>query len=124
MSAIMLPLLTKALLSGSAVGVATTAALAALARAEGRHPVQPVNSTSHWYLGEAAGRSRAVDLRHSLLGYATHHGASLFWAAIFQALRRLSPKREPLVDALAVSAFAALVDYAVVPRRLTMWSLM
>ncbi|MDR6955807.1 hypothetical protein J2X65_005190 [Ancylobacter sp. 3268] len=115
----MLPVLTKALVSGSVVSLATTAALALLARAEGRHPVQPVNSTSHWYLGERAGRSRALDLPHTLGGFATHHAASVFWAVIFEAVRRYRPNSAPLGNAIAVSALAALVDYGVVPKRLT-----
>lgn len=115
----MLVFLGKVMLSGSAVSVGTTLVLAALARAEGKTSVQPVNSTSHWYLGEAAGRSRAVDLRHTLLGFATHYGASLFWAGIFEAARRYRPQRPAALDAAAVSALAAVVDYAVVPKRLT-----
>jgi len=115
----MLALLGRALLSGSAASITTTVTLALLARAQGRHPVQPVNSTSHWYLGEAAGRSRALDLPHTLGGYLTHHAASVFWATAFEAVRALRPRRAPVGEALAISALAALVDYAVVPKRLT-----
>lgn len=109
----------RTLLSGSAVAVATTAILALRARTEGRNPIQPVNSTSHWYLGEAAGRSRAVDIPHTIGGYLTHHAASLLWAAVFEGLRLWRPQRNPLGGAAAVSALAAFVDYAVVPKRLT-----
>jgi len=112
-------LLGRTLLSGSAVALATTVVLALRARAEGRHPVQPLNSTSHWYLGEAAGRSQALDLPHTVGGYLTHHAASLLWAGVYEGLRRWRPQRHPLGDAAAVSALAAFVDYAVVPKRLT-----
>lgn len=115
----MLTFLMKTLVSGTAVSVCTAAALAMLARAEGRHPIQPLNSTSHWYRGEAAGHSRVVDASHTLLGVVTHHGASVFWAAIFQAVRRIRPDRPRLMDAVGVSAVAALVDYGVVPKQLT-----
>jgi hypothetical protein len=111
--------LMKILVSASAVSTTTTIALALLAQAEGYHPIQPLNSTSHWYRGEAAGRSRAIDWGHTLLGFATHHSASMFWASLFQALRRARPDRSPIVDAVGVSALAALVDYGVVPKRLT-----
>lgn len=107
------------LLSGSAVSLATSLVLSLLARAEGRSGVQPVNSTSHWYWGEAAARSRRIDASHTLVGFATHHGASLFWAAVYEMLRRRHPNRAALGDAAAVSAVAAFVDYLVVPRRLT-----
>ncbi|MBW4656585.1 MAG: hypothetical protein KME20_26610 [Kaiparowitsia implicata GSE-PSE-MK54-09C] len=111
--------LVKSLISGSVVSGVTTAVLALLARVGGGHPVQPVNSTSHWYWGEAAGRSRAIDLGHTLLGFATHHGASVFWAGVYQAIRRVRPERSVVVDAVGVSAIAALVDYGLVPKRLT-----
>lgn len=97
----------KSFVSGSAVSLATSVALAALARAEGRGAVQPVNSTSHWYAGEDAGRSRAIDLRHTLGGLATYQAASVFWAMVFEAARRYRPNRAPLGDAVAVSALAA-----------------
>lgn len=111
--------MSNILFSGSAVSLATSLALSLLARAEGRSSVQPVNSTSHWYWGEAAGRSRKLDLAHTAVGFATHHGASLFWAAIYEVLRRRRPERAALCDAAAISALAAFVDYVVVPRRLT-----
>ncbi|OYX69478.1 MAG: hypothetical protein B7Y95_18040 [Rhizobiales bacterium 32-66-11] len=114
-----LNLVGRTLLSGSAVALATTMVLALRARAEGRHPIQPLNATSHWYLGEAAGRSRALDLRHTLGGFLTHHAASLLWAGVFEGLRLWRPQSNPLGDAAAVSALAAFVDYAVVPKRLT-----
>lgn len=109
----------RTLRSGSAAAIATTVVLALRARAEGQALVQPVNATSHWFLGDAAGRSRAVDLKHTLGGYLTHHAASLLWAGVYEALRLWRPQRNPLGDAAAVSALAAVVDYAVVPKRLT-----
>lgn len=115
----LLALAGRTLLTGSAAAVTTTLVLALRARAEGRAPVQPVNATSHWLQGENAGHSRAVDLPHTVGGYATHHAASLLWAGAFEAVRVWHPRRNPLGDALAVSAFAAFVDYVLVPKRLT-----
>ncbi len=115
MKALTWPLLARTFVSGSVASLATTVVLAALARRRGSDAVQPLNSTSHWYLGEAAGRSRRIDLRHTLLGYATHHAASLFWAAVFEVARQVRPRRAPLTDAVAVSALAAFVDYVLVP---------
>jgi drug/metabolite transporter (DMT)-like permease len=43
----------------------------------------------------------------------------MLWASVFQFLRRESPGRSPLTDAAGVTALAAVVDYAVVPKRLT-----
>ena len=105
--------------SGTAVAFATTAALSVLARLEGRTAIQPVNSTSHWYWGGAAGRSRRIDAPHTLIGFATHHGASLFCACAYELLRRGPKNRAAFGDAIAVSALAAVIDYGVVPKRLT-----
>jgi drug/metabolite transporter (DMT)-like permease len=45
-------------------------------------------------------------------------GASLFWACAYELLRRHPHKRPAAGDAAAVTALAAVVDYAVVPKRL------
>jgi hypothetical protein len=115
----MIGTIARAALSGTAVSVASTIALALAAKAEGRHPVRPTNATGHWFRGDEAAASRNFDAKHTLLGFATHEGASVFWAAIFQAFQKLGPRRPAVVDAIGVSALAAFVDYVVVPKRLT-----
>lgn len=115
----MIGIITRAALSGTAVSIASTLALALAAKAEGRHPVRPTNATGHWFRGDEAAASREFDAPHTLLGFATHEGASVFWAAIFQAFQKLGPRRPVAVDAIGVSALAAFVDYVVVPKRLT-----
>jgi hypothetical protein len=112
-------LLSRILMTGTAASLTTAGVLGLLARAEGRDAVQPVNATSHWLHGKGAGHSRAVDASHTFLGFATHYAASMLWGALFQRLRQAGHDRSPLVDALGVSALAAVVDYAVVPKRLT-----
>jgi hypothetical protein len=104
---------------GTGVSVATAAILGLVASAAGRSPVRVVNSTSHWFHGDRGARTATVDLSHTAAGWATHHGASLFWAAVFEAVRRVGPRRSVIADATLVSALAAFVDYAVVPKRLT-----
>ena len=115
----MLETLAKAAFSGTAVSIASTIALALAAKAEGRRPIRPTNATGHWFRGDEAAASRAFDAKHTLLGFATHEGASVFWAAIFQAFQKLGPRRSAAFDAVGVSALAAFVDYVVVPKRLT-----
>jgi hypothetical protein len=112
----------SALVSGTLVSIATTAALALLARAEGKRALQPTNATSHWLHGEGAGRYRRADLAHTLVGYLTHHASAIFWALPFQRWLADRPPRPPhivLRDAAAMAAIAAIVDYALVPKRLT-----
>src|SRR5690606_32069602 len=105
------------ILSGTMASLATASVLAIAARAEGRRAAQPVNATGHWLLGDAAASATEIDVKHSLTGLSTHQAASIFWAAIHQAARRLRPGGRPWTDAIGVSALAALVDYGLVPRR-------
>jgi hypothetical protein len=49
-----------ALISGTAASLAMTAALALLAKKEGKGALQPINSTSHWLHGEQASLTRSL----------------------------------------------------------------
>ncbi len=52
----------------------------------------------------------------------THHAACVLWAGLFEALRQDSPDAGAariVRDALSVSAVAAIVDYGLMPKRLT-----
>ena len=112
----------SALVTGTAASIASTAALALLARAEGKSAVQPTNATSHWLHGDSAASYREPDVAHTLVGYATHHASALFWALPFEVWLAARPPRitaELLRDACVMSAIAAAIDYGVTPRRLT-----
>ena len=111
-----------AVTSGTIASVTSTVALALLARAEGKGALQPVNSTSHWMNGEQAASFRRADLAHTAVGYATHHAATVFWAVLFERWvggRRPAAVLPLMQDALAMSAFAAAVDYGATPKRFT-----
>ena len=115
-------LLADSVVSGSVASAVSAAVLAALASAEGVTPVQPINATSHWLTGDEAGKVRNIDVRHTGIGLLTHHGACVFWASLFETLRAAAPNAGPARvarDAVAVAALAALVDYGLVPKRLT-----
>jgi len=112
----------SALVTGTAASVVSTAALALLARGEGKSVFQPTNATSHWLHGDSAALHREPDAAHTLIGYATHHASALFWAVPFEAWLTARPPRttsELLRDACAMSAIAAAIDYGVTPKRLT-----
>ena len=114
--------LPSAIVTGTAASIATGAALALLARAEGKGALQPINATSHWLHGPDAGRVRELDVAHTAIGYATHHASCIFWALPFEwwlSSREDRTAAEVLGVAGAVSGIAAVVDYGIVPRRLT-----
>lgn len=112
----------SALITGSVASVVTALALGLLARAEGRSGVQPLNATSHWLHGDDAARVQKADVAHTGVGCATHHASAMFWAAQLEAWLQASPPQSPTAlvgRAAAVSALAAVVDYAIAPKRLT-----
>ncbi len=117
-----IPVLRRALLSGTAAGATSTLALAVVARLEGKPALQPANATSHWLNGRAAASVRHADLRHTAVGTLTHYAATLFWAALFErciARRRPIEPLPMLGRAVAMSAFAAAIDYSITPKRFT-----
>lgn len=115
-------LLRYALFCSAGAALATSAAIMISARREGRSHWAPVNATSHWLWGGEAGTHDEADVPHTAVGAATNLGASLFWGSLFGAFLSSRPPRTPaamLRDASAAGAIAGLVDYALVPKRLT-----
>ncbi|MCQ4191423.1 hypothetical protein [Methylocystis suflitae] len=112
----------SALVTGSVASVISTAALAALAKLEGRGALEPTNATSHWLWGRKSRGRRDVDVAHTAVGYATHHASAVFWALPFEAWLAMQPPRstfELIGDAAMMSGIAATVDYGVAPKRIT-----
>ncbi|OAP38607.1 hypothetical protein AU381_23105 [Sinorhizobium glycinis] len=112
----------SAVTTGTIASLFTTAALALLGGLEGRSIFQPTNATSHWLHGEDAGNVRVADAKHTLLGYCTHHLSAIFWALPFEAWLVAGRSREPtatLRKAALTAAVAYVVDYHLVPKRLT-----
>ncbi len=111
-----------ALVSGSVAAGISSAALAILAVGAGKSAAQPLNATSHWLHGPGAAEIRGFDLAHTGVGAATHHAATIFWAAFFEtwgAVRPATGKGQFVTRALTVAALAAAVDYTITPKRFT-----
>ncbi|MDH6594941.1 hypothetical protein M2165_004830 [Variovorax sp. TBS-050B] len=115
--------LRTGLIAGSCASVASTAALMLCGRREAGSMVAPTNATSHWLWGDKAFAVRRPTLRHTALGYATHHASAIFWALLYAWLHaeRHPPRTVPeaLAGAGAATAVAFAIDYTVTPRRLT-----
>ena len=103
----------NAIASGVIAGAATAAAVALCGMANRTGAAAPVNATSHILWGDEAGTASQPDVRHTLPGLALHFGATIFWAALYEAM-----PRHPL-GGPATAAVAYVTDYHVVPRRLT-----
>jgi hypothetical protein len=109
--------------AGSAASAASAAALLFAGQRETGHPAAPVNAISHWVWDRPAYRQDPPSLRHTLVGYLVHHGASVFWATLYAAAwaRRREQRRAPaaLATAAAAAAVACFVDLRMTPERLT-----
>jgi hypothetical protein len=112
----------SAVVTGTVAALVSTAALAALAKLEGKGALQPTNATSHWLKGDRSANVDEADAEHTLVGFATHHASAVFWAAPFEAWLAANPPRSfgaLLRDAAVMSGIAAVVDYGAAPRRFT-----
>lgn len=111
--------LLRTLVSGSTASVLSSVAVALHSRAGTGKAASGVNATSHWAWGERAMWRHRADLKHTALGYAIHHASSLWWAGLFEARAKTCGPRDAAALGAVTAVTAYLVDYHVVPRRLT-----
>lgn len=112
----------SAAVTGTVAALVSAAALAALAKAEGKGALQPVNATSHWVQGDDAAKVELPTAGHTLVGFVTHHLSAIFWAAPFEAWLAANPPRTLMTllrDAFVTSGIAWAVDYGATPKRFT-----
>jgi|ADGO01.1.fsa_nt_gi hypothetical protein len=111
----------QALLSGTLASVLSTAVLAVLGKSNLGKPVAPTNATSHWLWGEQAYDVHEPSMKHTAVGYATHHASAMMWATLFERWLNYSGairSSEIVRDAAAMTAIASFVDYQLTPPRL------
>jgi hypothetical protein len=115
--------LREGAVAGTVASLLSTAVLAAFGRREAGSPFAPTNAVSHWLWGDEALRAQEPSWRFTVAGYATYHLASVFWATLYSRIygHRDSAKELPqaIAGGVATSAAACLVDYTLVPKRLT-----
>jgi len=103
--------------------IASTISLSLLGRAELGRSAAPVNGPSQWIWGRHAPYQNRFSLRYTIVGYAVHHGASVFWAVLFEKLRQHLSRDDELkpavVPAVVTTAAAYTVDFHFTPERLT-----
>lgn len=109
-------LIERALISGSIAAAAVTAVVTLAGRRTAGSAAAPLNATSHFLWGEGAARQDGYSVKYTATGFVANYGASVFWALFYEALAGRLP---PLARGAAVSALAYVVDYHVVPKRLT-----
>jgi hypothetical protein len=111
----------RALVSGTLAAAAVTVVASWASRRATGSAASALNATSHFLWGDRAARRHSYSMKYTGVGFAANYGASVFWALLYESLgrgRRRSAGRA-LRDGAITSAVAYVVDYHVVPRRLT-----
>ena len=98
--------------TGLAGSVASAATALACSHRENGHAARPMNAVTHILDGGVPPAHDGVGRRNTLLGFAIHSAASVFWAAVYEPL-----KGRPLGGAAGITALAYVVDYYVVGPR-------
>ena len=109
--------LSRIFLNGLAGAAASAAAAALFSRVENGHAARPLNAIAHIYDGGAPPAHDGAAKRNTLLGLVIHSGASIWWAAFYEAGLALQPQPRRLATAVAIAALAYVVDYYVVNNR-------
>jgi hypothetical protein len=113
-------MLGRALVSGTLAAAAVTLVASLAGRRATGSSAAALNATSHFLWGHGAARRNAYSLKYTGVGFAANYGASVFWALLYEALgSRQRTRSRALRDAAATAAIAYVVDYHVVPKRLT-----
>lgn len=115
----------RLLAGGLAAAVLSGLVLAWRGRAETGSAAAPINAPSQWVLGREALHEDRVTWRHTALGALVHGASSMLWAGLYDLLRERRERRGStstagaVADAAAVTAVAAVVDFKLVPDRLS-----
>ena len=119
---------TDTLETGAIASTATTVAASVLGAAELGNPVSPLNAVSHILWGDRAAFVDELTAKHTVTGVALNSAAVTTWAALYEAIagrrarrtrRTQSDVQHSLLAGVAVAGVAYVVDYYLVPRRLT-----
>lgn len=109
----------RTLVTGCAASLAGLAALLAVSRCETGSPVAALNGSSQLVHGDEALRERRVRVRMLVPALLIHHASAHWWAAVHEHPAVVARLRRPMLRAGAVMAFAAILDYGLLPRRLS-----
>jgi hypothetical protein len=96
--------------------------MAALGLQRDATPWAPINAVSHILYGDEAANHTEPSLAYTATGALLNAGAMFAWGGVYAMLRRAVPQRSAssaIVLSAATAALAYVVDYHVVPRRLT-----
>ncbi|MCC2640779.1 MAG: uncharacterized protein K0S45_1192 [Nitrospira sp.] len=114
--------LRQANLTGNMCGLLMSTVVGVTSRLTTGHSGPGLNAISHIFWGAKAAQQSAWTLRYTGTGLLLNQGACLFWAGCYEAfLRRQRPEglTRSIAGAITMASVAYLVDYHVIPKRLT-----
>jgi hypothetical protein len=101
------------------LSVTTPIAMMAASRRETGNPWSAINAICHIVDGDDVAPVDGFRPRESLLGLALNASAMVFWGLLYESALALSGTRSGAVSGVTATAAAYVVDYHVVPPRLT-----
>lgn len=110
------------LMHGISTSVLSTVMLLWRGKRDTGRATATLDAPSHWVHGDRALRQDAPSKRYTLTGTAIHFASSAMWGFFYEAMRRRRRRPTPtnaVIDAVALTAAASVVDLVLVPRRLT-----
>jgi len=109
--------------AGKLAGLATAATAALCGKVELDNAVAPLNAVSHIVWGEEAFGADTASLKYTLMGLVLNDAANGSWAAIYEVLFGEAADDGKVAPALLGGALVAggayVIDYYLVPKRLT-----
>lgn len=108
--------------AGVTAAAATTAVILCLGHRRDQSAWAPLNAVSHIAFGDEAARHTELSARYTATGAALNAAAVISWAAVYVGAMQLLPRPSwpaAVATGAGVAALAYVVDYHVVPRRLT-----
>lgn len=108
--------------AGSAATALTTATILCLGGERDSSMWAPMNAVSHIAFGDEAAAHTGLSAKYTGTGTALNTAAMFSWAAMHAGVMRMLPRKDlpsAIGAGITVSAIAYVVDYHVVPRRLT-----
>lgn len=113
----------EAVVIGSLASLTSMAPLVVHSRRENGSDWATLNAPSHWLWGDPALHQDGLSMRYTATGTLIHHLSAGFWGVLHARFLAGNGQPKTLVDlardAALTTAVAAVVDLALVPRRLT-----
>lgn len=114
-------LMRRSLASGTAASITSALVASREASHSGASSIAPLNAVAHCIWPVEAMKEQRLSARLTGTGALIHWGASIFWGTLFETLlrKRRSPPARIIRIAAVTAATAYVVDYHVVPKRIT-----